>query len=172
VAATLPEGAPIELSPLAGPQGIAGGESPLLRPAVGLGAVAAVAAAIGATWLGAGWWRRRPRPETLEPRPQRPAYDLSDAEGAIEHDPVRAYRALALAVRSVLAGRYGFPAGALTTGELQARMERAGVDRWEARLVSGLLEECDAVVYAGYRPAAERRRADLTMAREIVEATG
>jgi hypothetical protein len=36
--------------------------------------------------------------------------------------------------------------------------------------VGGLLEECDAVVYAGYRPASERRLADLNMAREILEA--
>ena len=38
--------------------------------------------------------------------------------------------------------------------------------------VGGLLEECDSVIYAGYRPAAERRQADLTMAREIVEVAG
>ena len=48
-------------------------------------------------------------------------------------------------------------------------MEASGVDRWQTRLVGGFLEECDAVVYAGYLPAAERRQADLTMAREIVE---
>jgi hypothetical protein len=51
-------------------------------------------------------------------------------------------------------------------------METSGADRFAARLVGGLLEECDSVVYAGYRPAAERRRADLTMAREIVEGAG
>jgi hypothetical protein len=66
--------------------------------------------------------------------------------------------------------RYGVPATALTTSELRARIESSGADRFQARLVGGFLEECDSVVYAGYRPASERRRADLTMAREIVEA--
>jgi hypothetical protein len=32
-----------------------------------------------------------------------------------------------------------------------------------------LLEQCDAVLYAGYRPALERADADLTAAYEIVE---
>jgi hypothetical protein len=87
-------------------------------------------------------------------------------------DPVAAYRAMALLVRESLASRYGFPARALTTRELARRMEAEGVDRWQARLVGGLLEECDAVVYAGYRPALERRSADLTMAMQVLEATG
>jgi hypothetical protein len=50
-------------------------------------------------------------------------------------------------------------------------MEAAGVDRWQARLVRGLLENCDAVVYSGYLPALDRRHADLNIAREIVEGT-
>ena len=88
----------------------------------------------------------------------------------METDPVSAYRKLASAVRGVLSDRYGFAAFALTTGELQGRMEARGIDRWQARLVGGLLQNCDAVVYAGYLPAGERRQADLTMAREIIEA--
>jgi hypothetical protein len=95
---------------------------------------------------------------------------LEGAEALLEHDPVAAYRQLAAIVRGVLGRQYSFPAKALTTRELARRMEAEGVDRWQSRLVSGLLEECDAVVYAGYRPALERREADLNMAREIVEA--
>ena len=100
-------------------------------------------------------------------RPDPP--DLGTAEGLIDSDPVRAYRGLAALVRRVLADRYSLPANALTSRELQRRMESHGVDRWQTRLVGGFLDECDAVVYAGYLPAAERRQADLTMAREIVE---
>ena len=48
-------------------------------------------------------------------------------------------------------------------------MDEGGIDRFQGKLAGNLLEECDAVVYAGYRPAAERRHADLTMARELVE---
>ena len=96
---------------------------------------------------------------------------LAGGAGALlDSDPVAAYRALAFAVRRHLAEQYGFPARALTASELERRMEAEGLDRWQARLVAGLLENCDAVVYAGYRPAPERRRHDLTMAREIVEA--
>ena len=32
--------------------------------------------------------------------------------------------------------RYGFPAQALTTNEVQRRMEGEGIDKWHARLVS------------------------------------
>ena len=48
-------------------------------------------------------------------------------------------------------------------------MEAEGVDRWQSRLVRGLLDECDQVIYAGYRPAMERRTADLGIARELLE---
>ncbi len=48
-------------------------------------------------------------------------------------------------------------------------MLKRGLDRWQVRVASGLLEQCDAVVYAQYRPAPERADADLTAAYEIVE---
>ena len=58
---------------------------------------------------------------------------------------------------------------AMTTRELGDQILNRGVDRWQARLVSGLLSQCDAVVFAGYRPALERADTDLTAAYEIVE---
>ncbi|HET7738852.1 MAG TPA: hypothetical protein VFK32_09785 [Tepidiformaceae bacterium] len=158
---------PLELSPLPPPAAIDGAESPLLRPAIAAGALLVLVLVGGATWLVVRRvMRRRPAPPTgvLAPAP----VDLVGAESLLDRDPVAAYRTLSAAVRDVLGSRYGFPARALTTGEMDHRMQAAGVDRWQARLVTGLLEECDAVVYAGYRPAAERRHADLNMAREIV----
>ena len=95
--------------------------------------------------------------------------DLGQAERLLDVDPVGAYRALAAIVRKVISDQYGVPAASLTAREIGGRMESQGVDRWQARLVSGLLQECEAVVYAGYVPAAERRHADLSMARQIVE---
>ncbi|MCC6380875.1 MAG: hypothetical protein IT304_00125 [Dehalococcoidia bacterium] len=170
VLATLNPGEPLELSPLAPPEGIGGAESPLLRPALGL-AAALVALMVGTLlFLAVRAVRRRlgRRPAAAtEPEDESP---LAGLEELLLRDPARAYRRLAATVRRVIAARYGFPAHALTTFELRRRMEGEGVDRWQARLVAGLLEECDAVVYAGYRPAPERRTADLTMAREIVEA--
>lgn len=169
VLTTLAPDAPLELSPLPGPAAVPGGESPFLRPLIGLGAIAGVMLAAGLTYAIVRFIARRPRRsgEELVPAPAYP--DLSGAAALLESDPVRAYRTLSAAVRRHLAERYDFPAVALTARELETRMEAEGVNRWEARLVGGLLENCDAVVYAGYRPASERRQADLTMAREIVE---
>ncbi|MBA4179388.1 MAG: hypothetical protein C0506_02260 [Anaerolinea sp.] len=169
VLSSLRPGEPLELSPLPPPVSIGGAESPLLKPALGLGGLAALALLVAlAVSIARRLTRRAPAVSPPAASPVPPT--LLGAERDIVTDPVTAYRTLASVVRSVLGQRYGFPAPSLTTHELKRRMEAAGVDRWQARLVEGLLEECDAVVYAGYRPAVERREADLTMAREIVEA--
>jgi len=86
-----------------------------------------------------------------------------------EGDYVEYYSSIGVTVRRYLTERYGFPAFALTTRELEAEMLKRGLDRWQVRVASGLLEQCDSVVYASYRPAAERADADLTAAYEIVE---
>jgi hypothetical protein len=82
---------------------------------------------------------------------------------------VEHYRLLAACIKRYLTERYGFPAVTLTTGELERQMEQRGVDRWPARLVCGLLNECDSVVYARYQPAPVRAEADNAMAYEIIE---
>lgn len=79
------------------------------------------------------------------------------------------YGTLAQVVRRYLTERYAFPAIALTTSEMEERMARAGLDRWQARLVSGLLTECDSVHYAQYIPAQQRAEHDLSLAYEIIE---
>ena len=159
----------LELSPLPPPAEIEGAESRLLKPAIALGAIVPLFALSAALFLTARAFSRRPKRVIAEAPPDAPPPTLTGAEGMIDVDPVGAYRTLSSVVRGALGARYGFPASSLTTPELKRRMDAAGVDRWQARLVSGLLEECDAVVYAGYRPAGERRNADLNMAREIVE---
>lgn len=170
VLATLGPNDPLELSPLAGPVAIDGAESPLLRPAIAIGALAGAALVALLLWFaGRALWRRL-RPTRVPEVGAEPVPSLALAEHLLHTDPVGAYRVLSSVVKGELARRYGLPAPALTTGELRRRMEDQGLDRWQARLVGGLLEECDAVIYAGYRPAAERRNADVTMAREIIEA--
>ena len=99
----------------------------------------------------------------------REALDAAGAEFSTSGDFVSYYTALGNAVRDYLTHRFGFPAFALTTRELENAMLRLGLDRWQVRVASGLLEQCDAVVYARYRPAAERADADLTAAYEVVE---
>lgn len=158
------------LSPLPATRQIAGAESPLLKPAIGV-AVAAFIFLLGLIAAGViSWLRRRFRKHDVVPELAPASPSLAGIEALLHTDPVAAYRHLAAAVRYVLALRYGLPAPALTTGELRHRMEAEGVGRLQARMVSGLLEECDAVVYAGYRPIAERRQADYNIAREILEA--
>jgi len=169
VISTLGPNDPLELSPLAQPVAIDGAESPLLRPAIGLGIAAGTALLALLLWFaGRVLWRRMTAKEPPAPDAV-PVPSLALAEGLLHSDPVGAYRVLSSVVKGELARRYDIPALALTSGELRRRMEAGGLDRWQARLVGGLLEECDAVIYAGYRPATERRNADLTMAREIIE---
>lgn len=160
---------PLELTPLLPPVAIEGAESPFLRPAIAAGAVLGVALFSVLSWVLVMRWMRRPRPVVARPAVVQELPGLQTAEAVIDSDPVSAYRVMSSVVKTELARRYNLRATALTSNELRRRLEDRGVDRWQARLVGGLLEECDAVIYAGYRPAAERRQADLTMAREIVE---
>ena len=173
VPSTLLPGEPLALSPLPPPVPIEGAQSVLLWPGIALGALVAIVMAGIATVLATRWWRNRPVESSVEPEPP-PAHDdlFATAEGLLETDATGAYRAIASVVRQVLGERYEFPARSLTTAELETRMSAAGVDGWEERMARELLRECDAVVYAGYRPAVERRVADLRVAREIVGGTG
>jgi hypothetical protein len=130
--------------------------------------------------LGLIYWRQRslrylvivPEPVLAGLGPEdraRALLDRAAAEFDASGDYVAYYSAIATTVRNYLTQRFGFAAFALTTSELQDAMGRRGHDRWQARLVAGLLSQCDAVVYAHYRPAPERADADLTAAYEIVE---
>ncbi len=171
---TLLPGEPLVLSPLAPPVGIEGAQSPFFWPVIAASGLAALAAAGALVMLALRWWRTRPRAAAgpaPEPPPA-PADVLGRADSLLETDAPGAYRAISTAVRHILGERYEFPAQSLTTSELETRMAAAGVDGWEERMARELLRECDAVVYAGYRPAVERRVADLRIAREIVGGTG
>lgn len=125
-------------------------------------------------------WRRQRLARSRQPAPvptpvsvpedrAREALDRAAVEFAGRGDQTAYYSAIGGTVRGYLTDRFGFPAFALTTSELHSQMVGRGVERWQARLVSGLLEECDAVVFAHYRPASGRTDADLTAAYEIVE---
>jgi hypothetical protein len=113
-----------------------------------------------------------PAPVLDEDLPEDRARVVLDTAGAgfsLEGDYVEYYSSIGVTVRRYLTERYDFPAFALTTRELEAEMLKRGLDRWQVRVASGLLDQCDSVVYANYRPAAERADADLTAAYEIVE---
>jgi hypothetical protein len=86
-------------------------------------------------------------------------------------DEAETYARIAATVRAYLSARFAFPAYAMTRSELERAADGAGIDRWPARLMGNLLEQCDAVQFAAFHPAVERRTADLTAAYEIVELT-
>ncbi len=79
------------------------------------------------------------------------------------------YGTISIVIRGYLQERFGFPATALTTRELERRMTAEGVERWQARLVGGLLDRCDRAVYARRRPDPASADHDLTVAFEIIE---
>ena len=175
VASVIPAGeSPADIRDLKPQLAVPGGAPAYVRPA--LIAAAAVIAA-GLAMLLARVLRRRRAPAPTGP----PALPEDEARAELERIAGLAlpdggahkehYRLVGSCVRRYLVGRYGFPAVALTTAELEEQMVSRGVDRWQARLVSGLLQECDEVRYGQYVPAAARADADLTAAFEIVEMT-
>ena len=173
VPSTLSPDEPLALSPLPQPVPIDGAQSVFLWPGIALGGLVAVVIAAIAAVLARRWWRNRPVDAgEVAPEPPPGPDILASAEALLETDAAGAYRAISSAVRHVLGERYEFPAQSLTAAELETRMADAGVDGWEERMARELLRECDAVVYAGYRPVVERRVADLRIAREIVGGTG
>jgi len=101
----------------------------------------------------------------------RAALDALAASGLAASNPVEYYARIAATVRGYLSERFDFAAYAMTRSELERGAAGSGVDRWAARLAANLLEQCDAVQFAGFLPAPERREADLTAAYEIIELT-
>ena len=93
------------------------------------------------------------------------------AAGIAATDTDEYYARIAATVRRYLTERFGFPAYALTRSEMEGAMVGAGVERWPSRLTANLLAQCDAVEFAGFRPAPERCDADMTAAYEIIDLT-
>ncbi|MEX2446280.1 MAG: hypothetical protein WD734_02985 [Dehalococcoidia bacterium] len=157
------------------PQATVGGAPPAwVRPALAVAAVGAASLlAIAIGLLIRRFRNREPQPSEVDVTPERIARDRLDALAEERHLARGNYEAyyggIALAVRAYLRGRFGFNAHALTTTELEERMLAQGIDRWQARLVSGLLERCDGAVFARRYPEAESADHDLTVAYEIVE---
>ncbi len=165
-----------ELSPLKPQASIAGGPPPW-QP------TAAAGAGIGTlALLGGGAWliiarRRRPAPEPPPPATAedtaRRLLDSLTAESLLrDRDFDAYYGTISVVIRGYLQHRFDFRAAAMTTGELRSRMTSHGVGRWQARLVSGLLDRCDAAVYAGRYPDPASADHDLTVAYEVVELSG
>ena len=146
-----------------------------LRPAIVAGAAAVLAVLAGALVVRRS--RRAAAPPTvLEPvevgpetAARRRLEELA-ASGTLEAGEFEAfYGTLSLVMRHYLEERFAFRATALTTRELESRMGAEGVERWQSRLAEGLLDRCDAAVYARAAPDPASADHDLTVAFEIVE---
>lgn len=171
VVSSLAADAPLTLSPPQGARSIDGGQSPFLVPGIVAAGVVAAAGIFALLFVLLRSVLRSwslPGPEGIESDEAEAAEPLVDAEGLLDSDPVGAYRIIARSVRRALTEAYLLPVASMTTDELNSRLEPGGVDSWVVRMATDLLSQCDAVVYAGYRPAPERRRGDLTVAGEIL----
>jgi hypothetical protein len=110
-------------------------------------------------------------PEITPSERARLALDELAASGLADRDVRAHYARLAEIVRAYLSERFGFPGYAMTRREMERGAARAGIDRFVGRVTVNLLEQCDAVQFAGFRPPPERIDADLTAAYEIVQMT-
>lgn len=173
---TLREG-DTELRPLKPQESIAGAPPAWVRLALVGGTVLATLAALALVFLVLRRRWRRGSVALLPPLAPATAEDAArrQLDALRAQDLLRAgaldeyYGRLSLVVRSYLEERFEFRATALTSKELERRMAARGLDRWQIRLVSGLLERCDAAVYARRYPPLPSADHDLTLAYEIVE---
>lgn len=81
------------------------------------------------------------------------------------------YGLISTCIRRYLDARFNLQALGSTTEELRWTMESLRMDRWQARVIRGLLEECDAAKWAHYEPVHARAERALTIAFEIVDLT-
>lgn len=81
------------------------------------------------------------------------------------------YGLISTCIRRYLDARFDLHALGSTTEELRWTMEALRMDRWQARVIRGLLEECDAAKWAHYEPVHARAERALTIAFEIVDLT-
>lgn len=162
-----------ELRPLKPQLDLEDGAPPAVAPALFVAAFAALTAAGYVLYRRAALVDLRPAAEAPPIPPEVIARSALDAiaAGGSRDDVVGYYAAIARVVRAYLSARFGFPAYAMTRRELEREMPSRDLGRWPARLTANLLGECDAVQFAGFRPAPERRDADLTAAYEIVALT-
>ena len=146
-----------------------------VRPAIIAGLV--IAFALVAAFAVRRQLRRRPAPAappeqhglTPENSARRRLEQLAESGALASGDYERFYGTLSVVLRDYLQARFAFNAPALTTPELDRSMGGHGVERWQARLAGGLLERCDAAVYAGRHPDPGSADHDLTVAFEIIE---
>lgn len=110
--------------------------------------------------------------ETAEESARHSLNRLSSESLVVDRDFDDYYGTISVVIRDHLQHHFGFGATAMTTDELKSLMISSGIGRWQARLVSGLLDRCDAAVYAQDYPDPASADHDLTVAYEIINLSG
>ena len=77
------------------------------------------------------------------------------------------YGGISTCIRGYLDNRFDLDAMASTTREVRSTMGARGLDPWQARVIAGLLEECDVAKWAHYQPGPVRADRAITIAYEI-----
>ena len=122
------------------------------------------------------------RPPVLVKEPVEPEEDAQDIIRAEFTDLEEAglldngeltdyYERIGETLRRYLSRRFDVPAIAMTPSEIEKQLDAIAMNKLAVRQVVSTLEQCQAVQFAGYRPARERAKADLAAAREVVRLT-
>lgn len=131
-----------------------------------------------AVWLAWRRWKRRPEAAPVAPAaPPRPAHEIAlealariEASDLLATGRVKEYHIeVSEVLRRYVEARFDVTALEMTTWEVLAGLEKAGVDADFRDGLRGFLDQCDLVKFAKVRPDGSRSRAVLTMGRELVE---
>ena len=138
-----------------------------------------------AALAGVGYWlyrryRGRRRPEQpAAVAPARPAHEVAyeslaalEASGLLELGEIKTYHIRISDIMRVYAeGRFGVDAMEMTTGELAEHLHRVGAGRGVVADFRGLLDRCDLVKFAKFRPDAAACRDLAPLGRRLVDVT-
>lgn len=142
---------------------------------------------LGAAALAGGaWWlyrryqqRARPPVPAVPPPPPRPAHEVAyealaalEASGLIELGEVKTFHIRGSdIVRVYIEGRFGVDAMEMTTDEVLHGLERTGLGLGVLTEFKQLLERCDLVKFAKFRPDVATSRDLVGVARHLVDVT-
>ena len=141
---------------------------------------------VGLTILGAAaYWlyrryRRRTRPNRPVPVvPPRPAHEIAyesldalEASGLLELGEVKTYHIRVSDIMRVYAeGRFGIEAMEMTTGEVLDELRRSGARSGIIADFRQLLDRCDLVKFAKFRPDVPTSRDLVPLGRQLVDMT-
>ncbi|MBI2870306.1 MAG: hypothetical protein HYY14_01195 [Candidatus Omnitrophica bacterium] len=122
---------------------------------------------------------RRPRPKLREAceEPARPCFETAlealetlKREGLVQKGHIKEYYIrLSGIIRTYLEARYGIVVLDRTTAELLAQMKAQSIDQDVVRMTRSLLEECDLVKFAKFRPQADEAEASCMAGVKLVE---